>query len=574
MSKKATSSNSERKAPPPIPLGDRGATNSLIHEQRVPRSGSRRRRNPFSERRRNNFPDINDVFELKTTSSSGLNNEENGFHEHHSSIFDDDEEEVYCQQSDIDGSSVLNMSIGARAALNEHARYVAKFGIDGEINVQAEISHASKSSDDINSETRTNLMLDEKWERLLDLSRVASSVGGSSCEGIPSPPTSAMMNLHIENSSSEKSRFEELSSMEIMTDVSHDFFNSSRVNLLVTPERNKNRINEMVITRDGFGVDDAPLDCTSGSYPFGRESGVLCYQNENQKSDSFIEPSQIHQRREHDSELQGSSLNLGDISRISNNTLSDANCTPDTSFHNYGSSSFTTNFGTRSAGSPPQFSSGSNCKQRSSPGPSVVRQSHVEKDTIPALRNPIIATESESTEKNVNSSSSFQSAISTFIEEARTFARQVANDVEKSMEGMESLPANFLRGIEIGRTDVPSPISQVLSSPSTSRQDGLTKEQLNEYVNSSGSTIDTNAQYGTKSSSPSPAIGDKIQIHLAGRKRYRTVVPRRVYYLDLPSQHFNDEQDSFVAVQSNPETRRTNISLLESFEEVATNKTF
>ena len=59
------------------------------------------------------------------------------------------------------------------------------------------------------------------------------------------------------------------------------------------------------------------------------------------------------------------------------------------------------------------------------------------------------------------------------------------------------------------------------------------------------------------------------------RKRYRTVVPRRVY-LDLPAQQFDEEQDSFLAVRSDPEARcesRTGVSLIESFE-VATLNTF
>jgi hypothetical protein len=181
-----------------------------------------------------------------------------------------------------------------------------------------------------------------------------------------------------------------------------------------------------------------------------------------------------------------------------------------------------------------------------------------------------MSTESASQEESVHSSS-IQSAVSTFIAEARTFARQVASDVEKSIEGMESLTEDFLRGMELGQTDAPSPISQVLSSPSTSRQGGSTNEQqqLEKSLN-----IETHSSRSKSSGSlASSVVGDALQIHLTGRQRYRTVVPRRVY-LDLPSQQFYEEQDSFVAIQSNPETTRAGVSLLDSFNEVAKNNTF
>ena len=67
-----------------------------------------RANNPFSERQRDNFPSLDAAF-LKNHSI---------------------EIESTCSQ----GSSFLNISIGARAALTEHLRHVAKYGIDGEKN--------------------------------------------------------------------------------------------------------------------------------------------------------------------------------------------------------------------------------------------------------------------------------------------------------------------------------------------------------------------------------------------------------------------------------------------------------
>jgi len=128
------------------------------------------------------------------------------------------------------------------------------------------------------------------------------------------------------------------------------------------------------------------------------------------------------------------------------------------------------------------------------------------------------------------------------------------------------------------QSDAPSPISQVLSSHS-SRQEGSTTEQGTVEkahvvdLNNSNSA-DTNTRCKTTSSLASSGVEDSFQIHLTGRKRYRTVVPRRVY-LDVPTQQSNEEeQDSFFAVQSNPETTRVGRILLESFEEAAMNKTY
>ena len=595
MSKKAAVSLPERKTFP-VPLGDRGSTTSNIGEQRLLRFDSirrRRKRNPFCDERRNNFPDINDVFTSTPISSSGVICGDTGLRDYGGNKFYDDDDvvdEECCQHSDIDGSSVLNMSIGARAALNEHARYVAKFGIDGEINVEKEMNNNSNTStDEINSEICTNVLLDDQWERMLNLSRVASSIGGSESEGIPSPPNSTTINLFFESSSGGKSEFGESSSIEVMTDVSHDFFNSSHVNLLITPERNRNRRAEMVITRDRVGAEDISLESQFGS-------SFRVYEHQSDKEDSFLELHHGQHRQRNDKDVQSSSFNLGDISRISNNTLSDTNCTIDASFQNDHKQEkrisvdanntnddgddfvFTTMFGTASpsiilddsllslptATALARSSPGSDPEPKYPPRSSVASQDSAKE-------------EGSSPGKSTHSPSSIQSALSAFIEEAYTFAKQVVSDVEISMEGIESLPAQFFRGIDIGHSNAPSPISQVFSSPSTSQKEDSTRKQrsfgksLAVDINSS-SSIDTNA-HKTTDSFTSPVEGDALQIHLTGRKRYRTVVPRRVY-LDLPTQQYNEEQDSFIAVQSNPETTRVGISLFESFEEDATSKTY
>jgi hypothetical protein len=113
-------------------------------------------------------------------------------------------------------ASSLNMSIGARASLNEHLRHVQKYGLDtSTVQVDDAPQHA------INP-------LDEEWDRLVE-SRDSphNSNNSSSLEDTV---------LH-ESATSEVGH----ESIEVMTNVSIDYFNSSRVNLLRTPTKNRSR---------------------------------------------------------------------------------------------------------------------------------------------------------------------------------------------------------------------------------------------------------------------------------------------------------------------------------------------
>ena len=74
MSENAEASLPERRSIP-TPLADRNsnASNSFS-EHRIPRPDSkrRRRRNPFSDGQRNNFPDIDEMFTSMKASSADL----------------------------------------------------------------------------------------------------------------------------------------------------------------------------------------------------------------------------------------------------------------------------------------------------------------------------------------------------------------------------------------------------------------------------------------------------------------------------------------------------------------------
>jgi hypothetical protein len=584
---------------------------ATIGERRQPLTSipRRRKRNPFHERQRNNFPDLDDAF--KTTS---------GF-------VDDDTDEIVDNEfvdnySDIEGSStsILNMSIGARAALNDHARHVARFGIDGENNLEEEGGRKSIDDENDGSDSdeiytggdNNNLFLDKQWDNFLDTSRVNSSAGG------PNLMTNSNIDIRY---SAERSGYHD-ESIEVMTDVSHDYFNSSRVNLLITPERNRNRRVDMTTTRNGEDVDDVPpFDHQQGSW-FESDGNSCCNNDENESNrhgEHFIQSGQIQSQQEnsYDFDPRGSSFNMNDISRISN-TNSDTNRTPDTSFqagfqvdrshglrvsdedHAFAPTILgaTVSSPSRKANDSSFFSIpeireteqllsfDSNDQQVFDFNPSATtrkRGYNTQKEKIPSSSG---SKENISPDKSDNSVSSIQSTFSSFMTEARSMAKQMANDVEQSMEAMESLSGDFLRAINISRVDPPSPISQVLSTPSTSTscQEG-TKGQKDDksspsVCNSSIGTVSRIHNTSISSSSSSPAVEAVIRTHLTGRKRYRTVVPRRVY-LDVPSQHFehDEEQDSF-AVRSNPETSTTRyesrggMSLLESFDEVATYHTF
>jgi hypothetical protein len=203
--------------------------------------------------------------------------------------------------------------------------------------------------------------------------------------------------------------------------------------------------------------------------------------------------------------------------------------------------------------SPPSDLSGTGSKMKSTSDPTSKEKK----------RSP---DNSSGSSKN-NASSSMQSTMSSIIEEAKSMVQHVANELEQSFGALESLHADFLRAMDIGgscdsRTDVPSPISQVESN-SSSNESAKRKSRVEGDDNDSKWLVMTNnpgRSIGGVDSSPTAAI----QLH--GRKRFRTVVPRRV--LLGSSDHMEDEQDSFLAVRSNPETRRhaEDVSLLESFE--------
>lgn len=159
-------------------------------------------------------------------------------------------------------SSSVNLSIGARAALDEHLRHVAKFGLDN--SNDDDIDNPKRQHPTISSSPTTTSVpppqrhpLDEQWEKLVrTTSETSSSLFPNNSSTGPADSSSTCINDN-----------EAAAAMEITTDVSSsfDFFNSSRVNLLRTPEKLHSLRIEAVFRRGDNDDDDDDDDSVTSS---------------------------------------------------------------------------------------------------------------------------------------------------------------------------------------------------------------------------------------------------------------------------------------------------------------------
>ena len=199
-------------------------------------SHNKKARNPFAERkRRTNFPEFDQAFaensRNQSTSSSSNNNN--------------------VDQSTCSFASTTNLSIGARAALDDHLRHVARHGLDD----------STFSLRMANEEQAPRDPLDVVWDRLVDSHNTSTSLSHSF--------------LHVVSSDD---RFVTLAGgggggdspeVEVVTavDQSVDYFNTSRVMLLMTPDRNRDTIH--AITSRGCHEDvETSLDLGLPPHPF------------------------------------------------------------------------------------------------------------------------------------------------------------------------------------------------------------------------------------------------------------------------------------------------------------------
>lgn len=402
-------------------------------------SSEERPHNPFKEKQRDNFPCLDSVFQMKNHSI---------------------EIESTCSQ----GSSFLNISIGARAALAEHMRHVAKYGIDGEEDENGDDDCEREEAIELHLVERKN-PLDDQWDYLLS-DEHSDNVNGSFAQ-IDCIETSAVD-----------------TSFAGLTDISNsaDYFNSSRVKLLVTPERNKNK-SGMVITRE------------DAMNPFDDEEED---DDDFSPTNNFAVPPEVldqEQQEEFPRVFSFNSLNGVDISRISN-----AN-----SFHDQGNFS-------------PEEDTFSNIMEDIPHSSSLIHDSSFYSST--PLRHPPPSCDTtprplskqgklpRSTRKGKENADSWASPSAILHGSASPLVQRDSNQ-----RGLEQLPNDFLQALDdIQKEEQPSPI--------------LPRKQTKRNL------------FGGQSSTTAPPPS------LTGRKLYRTVVPRRVF-LDSASEDFLEKDDSF-----------------------------
>jgi hypothetical protein len=510
-----------------------------------------RPKNPFAYRERDNFPGFDFGMtdtKLKTEVDYSMTSE---------------------------GSSFLNMSIGARAALNDHMRNVAKYGIDGERPV----------SDDKGAQTPLNA-LDEQWGNLLDGNTPRVDLSGSFAAGYSSPRRDVML-----------SNQDGSECIEVMADLSHDFFNSSRVLLLATPEKNRKQVKNMVVTRDElqqeetYQEDDSEDSCYADMAPELKGSLGIS-QHSTERNSSFI------------------SFSVAEMSMISN-AGSEILRSPDESFHGrwvieentfspikemgtpprfqdspfapsskprFMRNSSTSSFASTPRQTPPRNSSTPRFpRTNSTPGLPVI-DSTPRESNFKQTRPDSKSSNKENHLKNKTPTFGYSPAVSPFVVNkgmppAAALAGARASEMLKGYsrpgaaclaedDAFDRMPSDFLQAMESSKDAALSPILQmdlsvveIASNVGSGSGDG-----------SEGGFPSIRSAKRLKAENPSPSA-PAATAH-DNRRRFRTVVPARVF-MDSPSE-FPEERDSFCtpAPRSNrSENDRTRKSLINSFEE-------
>ncbi|KAL3945585.1 MAG: hypothetical protein SGBAC_000325 [Bacillariaceae sp.] len=397
---------------------------------------SQRRSNPFSEACRNNFPSLDNAFGLPTKGRGSAGG---------SGSSSDDCQSVFSQ-----GSSFLNMSIGAMAALTDHMRHVAKYGIDGE-----KTAELTQDTENVEADTSRN-SLDEKWSYLLEHS-------GVNTDG------------------SFAAIFENATGVDISfagTDTSCDYFNTSRVKGLATPER----------VRDMQGVVSTRED----DYYFDEEDEEDDDDEEASNSSPFDPTRDCIQGL--DRTLSFESLNNNDISRISN--------------------------------------TGSEFLRRNNPEDSF----QVPEDAFNFL--------------NIASPGRLHDSSFSSSPKKKTFASRDATPKIPSFESFSN-HQRFLppRRPQFTCDKENAPVNRIFDNHKTETKRNSPRKALEKRSRDFKKAIgggddgeDDTSPISFAQTTPSPE-NEELESSLTGRRKYRTVVPRRVF-LDSPKD-FPEEQDSF-----------------------------
>jgi len=148
-----------------------------------------------------------------------------------------------CEHGSSCGSRTdsLDLSIDARAALHEHLRQVNKFGMDGEFAEQRGTSNGEVPPTALPSNT-----LDEEWENILQ----GNSVDFHHSLNDSSLPTFDRLQVLNANTTENDIEVAVVEMTCIEADVDDDYFNSSKVWQLMTPEKNRGRNPRAVTNRN------------------------------------------------------------------------------------------------------------------------------------------------------------------------------------------------------------------------------------------------------------------------------------------------------------------------------------
>lgn len=210
--------------------GTARASASLINKDQTSSArnstGGNQQRNPFYGRVRDNFPSLDRAL------GTLLDNQQNNSSEHGSS-----------SGSRTDS---LDLSMDARAALHEHLRHIAKFGVDGEFAEQGQATADTDASPGrAPKDAVPNNTLDDEWENILQ--------GNLDDSTLPTFDRLQVLNDTVSDNDIEVAVVEMTC---IEGDEEDDFFNRSKVWQLMTPEKNRGRRPQAVTSRNDEEYSD------------------------------------------------------------------------------------------------------------------------------------------------------------------------------------------------------------------------------------------------------------------------------------------------------------------------------
>lgn len=186
---------------------------------------------PFAHRK--SFPVFEDAIRTETTIDEN-------------SLDNYDTEDIDNSDCSFASTDRLNLSIGARAALDEHLRYVARFGID-----DSQCLEEKAREEDCSFESHQKDPRDVLWQKLVD-PNFSNNATNNSTHLLPRDMMRLIKKAAIVQSADHSQ------DVEATNDQSSDYFNSSRVYLLKTPERNRSqRANAVTCRNDEDFVDNS-----------------------------------------------------------------------------------------------------------------------------------------------------------------------------------------------------------------------------------------------------------------------------------------------------------------------------